>query len=49
MNELRFVKALNDPDVSEALRQLAVTLKAEGVSQVAIYHLFAEFQQRIDV
>ena len=36
MNKPRVIEALNDPNAGEALRQLAIRLKAEGVSQVAI-------------
>jgi hypothetical protein len=44
----RFSEALNAAAASEALYQLALELKAEGMGQVAMYHLFAEFQQMID-
>ena len=44
----RFEQALASPDRATALHELAKALKAEGMGQVAMYHLFAEFQQRID-
>jgi hypothetical protein len=43
----RFEVALASPDPATALYELAKALKAEGVGQVAIYHLFAEFQRNI--
>jgi hypothetical protein len=47
-NRQRFEHALASPDPSIALHELAKVLKAEGLGQVAMYHLFAEFQQKID-
>jgi hypothetical protein len=44
----RFEVALASPNPSIALHELAKALKAEGMGQVAMYHLFAEFQQKID-
>lgn len=44
----RFRLALSSPDPFKALHELAVTLKLEGMSQVAMYHLFAVFQREID-
>jgi hypothetical protein len=44
----RFELALSSPDPTIALHELAKTLKAEGLGQVAMYHLFAEFQQKAD-
>jgi hypothetical protein len=44
----RFEVALASPDPAIAIRELAETLKAEGMGQVAMYHLFAEFQRKID-
>lgn len=44
----RFELALSSPNPATALHELAKALKAEGMGQVAMYHLFAEFQQKID-
>src|SRR5436309_1484471 len=44
----RFELALSSPDPSAALHDLAKALKAEGMGQVAMYHLFAEFQRKTD-
>lgn len=44
----RFELALSSPDPSVALHELAKTLKAEGIGQVAMYHLFGEFQKKIE-
>jgi hypothetical protein len=47
-DRLRFETALASPNPSSALRELAKSLKAEGMGQVSLYHVFAEFQQKID-
>jgi hypothetical protein len=39
---------LSSPDPHEALFELAVALKKEGMGQVALYHLFVEYQNRTD-
>jgi hypothetical protein len=44
----RFELALGSPDPTTALHELAKAFKAEGMGQVAMYHLFAEFQRKID-
>lgn len=44
----RFALALASPDPATALHALAKALQAEGMAQVALYHLFAEFQQETD-
>src|SRR4051812_49284315 len=44
----RFELALASFDPATALHELAKALKAEGMGQVAMYHLFAEFQRAID-
>jgi hypothetical protein len=44
----RFELALSSPDAGTALEELAKSLKAEGMGQMAMYHLFAEFQQKTD-
>ena len=44
----RFELALSSTDPSAALHELAKTLRAEGMHQIAMYHLFAEFQRMID-
>jgi len=47
-NRQRFELALVSPDPSIALHELAKALKAEGMGQVAMYHLFAEYQQKVE-
>ena len=47
-NRQRFEVALASPNPGTALYELAKALKAEGMGQVAMYHLFAEFQQKTD-
>ena len=47
-NRQRFELALSSTDPATALHELARALKSEGMTQVAVYHLFAEFQQKID-
>jgi hypothetical protein len=44
----RFKLALSSPCPSAALHELAKALKAEGMGQVAMYHLFEEFQRTLD-
>jgi|688.fasta_scaffold1768907_1 hypothetical protein len=44
----RFELALASSDPATTLHELAKALKAEGMEQVAMYHLFAEYQQKID-
>ncbi len=44
----RFELALSTPNPGAALHELAKSLKADGRGQVAMYHLFAEFQQKTD-
>jgi hypothetical protein len=44
----RFELALSSANPGTALHELAKSLKAEGMGQVAMYHLFAEFQQKTD-
>lgn len=44
----RFQLALASPNPAIALYELAKTLKAEGIAQVAMYHLFVDFQQKLD-
>jgi hypothetical protein len=44
----RFALALASPNPAVALHDLAKILKDEGMGQVAMYHLFAEFQRMID-
>src|SRR4051794_10800784 len=44
----RFELALASPDPAFTLHELAKALKTEGMGQVAMYHLFAEFQHKID-
>jgi hypothetical protein len=44
----RFDQALRSPHPSSALNALAQALKAEGMTQVALYHLFAEYQAKLD-
>ena len=44
----RFDQALADAQPHVTLRALAMSLKAEGVSQIAIYRLFAEYQVKTD-
>lgn len=44
----RFEMALASNDPTTALHELAKMLKAEGMAQVAMYRLFAEFQQKIN-
>src|SRR3954470_17421692 len=44
----RFELALSSLNPSVALHELAKALKAEGMVQVAMYNLFAEFQRKID-
>ena len=44
----RFGQALADAQPHGALHALAKSLKAEGVGQVTIYRLFAEYQVKID-
>jgi hypothetical protein len=46
-NRQRFALALSSPDYASALHELAKALKAEGMGQVTMYRLFAEFQQTI--
>jgi len=48
LDRQRFVTALSSPDPSVTLHELAKALKAEGMEQVAMYHLFSEFQRKID-
>ncbi|MDB5387121.1 MAG: hypothetical protein JWM11_2767 [Planctomycetaceae bacterium] len=43
----RFELALSSEDPDNALYELAATLKSEGMGQVAIFHLFSEFQQNV--
>ncbi len=43
-----FELAWSSPDPAIALHELAMALPAEGMGRVAIYHLFAEFQRKID-
>jgi hypothetical protein len=38
---------LSSPDPATPFHELAIALKAEGMGQVAMYHLFAEFQPKI--
>jgi len=40
----RFEAAIHSPDPCSAFDDLAKALKIEGVGQVAMYHLFAEYQ-----
>jgi hypothetical protein len=44
----RFDQALRAPHPSSALHALAQALKADGMTQVALYHLFAEYQAKLD-
>lgn len=45
---VRFEQGLADARPDAALHALAKSLKAEGVGQVAIYRLFAEYQIKTD-
>lgn len=45
---VRFERGLRDVQPHTALRGLALALKGEGVSQVAVYRLFSEFQVKTD-
>jgi hypothetical protein len=44
----RFEAALADPQPAAALNTLARSLKAEGVTQATLYHLFTEYQIKTD-
>lgn len=44
----RFEQALADTQPQGALHSFAMSLKAEGVDQVTIYRLFAEYQAKTD-
>lgn len=44
----RFEKGLADAQPHGSLHALAKSLKAEGVDQVTIYRLFAEYQVKTD-
>lgn len=44
----RLEQAFSSAEPSAALQQLANTLKSEGVGQVAMYHLFNNFQRKMD-
>jgi hypothetical protein len=44
----RFEEGLTSSQPYELLNALARALKAEGVDQVTIYRLFAEYQQKTD-
>jgi hypothetical protein len=44
----RFEQALSSPNPSVALEEFAMVLKAEGMAQVTMYHLFAEYQFKTD-
>jgi hypothetical protein len=43
----RLADALESPDPNRAVLDLARTLRAEGMGQVAMFRLFSEQQQRI--
>lgn len=43
-----FERALTDARPQHALYMLAMSLKAEGVDQITIYRLFAEYQPTVD-
>lgn len=40
--------ALASPEPTNALHDLAIAFKAEGMGQVAMLRLFGEYQQKID-
>jgi hypothetical protein len=44
----RVEEALISPDPAAALHVLAKELKAEGMGQVAMYHLFAEYKRKTE-
>jgi len=43
----RFQLALGQPSPFDSLYNLAVALKAEGISQLEMYHLFNEFRAKL--
>jgi hypothetical protein len=46
--DARFLEAHQAPNPTSALHALALALKAEGMTQVDMYRLFSEHQQKTD-